>query len=167
MSLLDVAPEPLSACVQLGGEAGPPGCVQAALLNHVKVDDGVSTHSCAERLQVALWRDRPGCGVQACLAGWPGPAQEQVGVYVGAMWAHEFVEVLPHLGIPAAAANSSTGNTAPFLVGRCGAGAAGQAHRKPDGLPPRLVLPVWVEPYNASMHEDKDQPSWPQSAGGL
>ena len=34
------------------------------------------------------------------------------------MWAHEFVEVLPQLGLLPAAANSSTGNTAPFLVGR-------------------------------------------------
>ena len=45
-------------------------------------------------------------------------AEGGMGVYVGAMWAHEFVEVLPSLGLPQAAANASTGNTAPFLVGR-------------------------------------------------
>ena len=42
----------------------------------------------------------------------------QAGVYIGCMWAHEFVEVLPQLGLSATAANSSTGNTFPFLVGR-------------------------------------------------
>lgn len=39
-------------------------------------------------------------------------------MYVGAMWAHEFVEVLPALGLERSAATSTTGNTAPFLVGR-------------------------------------------------
>ena len=42
----------------------------------------------------------------------------QAGVYVGCMWAHEFVDVLPQLGLSDTAANSSTGNTFPFLVGR-------------------------------------------------
>ena len=46
------------------------------------------------------------------------PAASQAGMYVGCMWAHEFVEVLPQLGLSATAANSSTGNTFPFLVGR-------------------------------------------------
>ncbi|KAK9834736.1 hypothetical protein WJX74_008822 [Apatococcus lobatus] len=45
-------------------------------------------------------------------------ATSQAGVYIGCMWAHEFVEVLPQLGLSATAANSSTGNTFSFLVGR-------------------------------------------------
>ena len=56
--------------------------------------------------------------VQECLAAAPMVPAQRTGVYVGAMWAHEFVEVLPQLGLSQAAANSSTGNTAPFLVGR-------------------------------------------------
>lgn len=67
------------------------------------------------------WEPAIMAGAQECLAGLAAPPQAHVGVYVGAMWAHEFVEVLPQLGLSAAAANSSTGNTAPFLVGRCGA----------------------------------------------
>lgn len=59
--------------------------------------------------------------VQELLAS-PGlherPAPTQAGVYIGCMWAHEFVDVLPQLGLSATAANSSTGNTFPFLVGR-------------------------------------------------
>lgn len=43
---------------------------------------------------------------------------QRCGVYVGCMWAHEFVEVLPTLGLDQIAATSTTGNTAPFLVGR-------------------------------------------------
>ena len=34
------------------------------------------------------------------------------------MWAGEYVSLLPQLGIQATAAAASTGNTAPFLVGR-------------------------------------------------
>ena len=41
-----------------------------------------------------------------------------VGVYVGCMWAHEYASVLPQLGLPDTSAAASTGNTAPFLVGR-------------------------------------------------
>lgn len=47
-----------------------------------------------------------------------GSASSEVGVYVGCMWAGEYVGLLPQLGLSATAAASSTGNTAPFLVGR-------------------------------------------------
>lgn len=40
------------------------------------------------------------------------------GVYVGCMWAHEFATSLATLGISDTSAAASTGNTAPFLVGR-------------------------------------------------
>ena len=42
----------------------------------------------------------------------------QTGVYAGCMWAHEYVGMLPELGISDISANASTGNTSPFLVGR-------------------------------------------------
>ena len=42
----------------------------------------------------------------------------QTGVYVGCMWAHEYVGMLPGLGLSDTSAAASTGNTAPFLVGR-------------------------------------------------
>lgn len=44
--------------------------------------------------------------------------QKSTGVYVGCMWAHEYVSMLPELGLNDTSANASTGNTAPFLVGR-------------------------------------------------
>ena len=39
-------------------------------------------------------------------------------MYVGCMWAHEYVGSLPDLGLSDVSANASTGNTSPFLVGR-------------------------------------------------
>lgn len=40
------------------------------------------------------------------------------GVYAGCMWAHEYVSILPGMGLSNVSAHASTGNTAPFLVGR-------------------------------------------------
>jgi acyl transferase domain-containing protein len=47
-----------------------------------------------------------------------GGAIPATGVYVGAMWASEYLEVVASAGLSDTAAASSTGNTAPFLVGR-------------------------------------------------
>lgn len=55
---------------------------------------------------------------EGAVGGGSDAGASHAGVYVGCMWAHEFVEVLPQLGLSATAANSSTGNTFPFLVGR-------------------------------------------------
>lgn len=44
--------------------------------------------------------------------------RQQTGVYVGAMWASEYLEVLVAAGSSDSSAAASTGNTAPFLVGR-------------------------------------------------
>lgn len=46
------------------------------------------------------------------------PGLSKIGVYVGCMWAGEYVSILPGLGLQSTAAAASTGNTAPFLVGR-------------------------------------------------
>ncbi|BDA51455.1 probable oleandomycin polyketide synthase, modules 5 and 6 [Coccomyxa sp. Obi] len=42
----------------------------------------------------------------------------KTGVYVGCMWSHEYLEVLPRLGVSDISAAASTGNTFPFMVGR-------------------------------------------------
>ncbi|CAL8465605.1 g5141 [Coccomyxa elongata] len=42
----------------------------------------------------------------------------KTGVFVGCMWSHEFLEVLPQLGVSDISAAASTGNTFPFMVGR-------------------------------------------------
>ena len=43
---------------------------------------------------------------------------QSVGTFVGCMWANEFVDMLPALGISQATAPAITGNTFPFLAGR-------------------------------------------------
>ena len=48
----------------------------------------------------------------------PTSQRQQTGVYVGAMWASEYLEVLAAAGSSDSSAAASTGNTAPFLVGR-------------------------------------------------
>lgn len=40
------------------------------------------------------------------------------GVYIGAMWGSEYLEVLSAAGLNETSAAASTGNTLPFLVGR-------------------------------------------------
>ena len=40
------------------------------------------------------------------------------GVYVGCMWAHEYANELPMLGLSDMSPPAITGNTAPFLAGR-------------------------------------------------
>ena len=47
-----------------------------------------------------------------------GGATPATGVFVGAMWASEYLEALSAAGLSDTSAAASTGNTAPFLVGR-------------------------------------------------
>ena len=51
-------------------------------------------------------------------AGGLAAATPRTGVYVGAMWGSEFLEVLGGAGFNATSAAASTGNTLPFLAGR-------------------------------------------------
>jgi len=47
-----------------------------------------------------------------------GSLEVSTGVYIGAMWASEYLDVLSAAGFNETAAAASTGNTLPFLVGR-------------------------------------------------
>ena len=53
-----------------------------------------------------------------CGGALPPSQRQHTGVYVGAMWASEYLEVLAAAGSSDSSAAASTGNTAPFLVGR-------------------------------------------------
>jgi acyl transferase domain-containing protein len=53
-----------------------------------------------------------------CGGALPATQRQQTGVYVGAMWASEYLEVLAAAGSGDSSAAALTGNTAPFLVGR-------------------------------------------------
>jgi Beta-ketoacyl synthase, N-terminal domain len=68
------------------------------------------------------FRKQPNSCLAACMSQEVlhdcGGATPSTGVYVGAMWAAEYLEVITSAGLSETSAAASTGNTAPFLVGR-------------------------------------------------
>ena len=73
--------------------------------------------------QVRLLLEHTGAAVADAQGRTPqqGPlvsGSDGTGAYVGCMWATEYVELLPRLGALDTAANVTTGNTFPFMVGR-------------------------------------------------